>query len=43
MNAYAVAIHRIGFRSFMRRLYRVDVIGAQYVPESGGCDSRLEP
>jgi 1-acyl-sn-glycerol-3-phosphate acyltransferase len=48
MNAYAV-LDRVGFRSFMRRLYRVDVIGAQYVPESGGCilasnhDSLVDP
>ena len=48
MNAYAV-LHRIGFRSFMRRLYRVDVLGAPYVPESGGCilasnhDSLVDP
>ena len=36
MNAYAL-LHRVGFRGFVRRLYRVEVVGADRVPASGGC------
>lgn len=36
MNAYAL-LHRIGFRSFMRRAYRVEVVGSENVPARGGC------
>lgn len=35
MNAYGV-LHRVGFRELMRRLYRVEVVGAERVPASGG-------
>lgn len=34
MNAYAV-LHRIGFRELVRRVYRVDVTGAEHVPATG--------
>lgn len=36
MNAYAL-LHRVGFRSFMRRAYRIEVVGGEHVPASGGC------
>lgn len=36
MNAYAL-LHRIGFRPFVRRLYRVEVVGSEQVPRTGGC------
>lgn len=36
MNAYAL-LHRIGFRDFVRRLYGVELVGAENVPASGGC------
>jgi 1-acyl-sn-glycerol-3-phosphate acyltransferase len=36
MNAYGV-LHVIGFRSFMRRLYRVEVVGAERIPTDGPC------
>jgi len=36
MNAYDV-LHVIGFRSFMRRLYRVEVYGAERIPPNGPC------
>jgi 1-acyl-sn-glycerol-3-phosphate acyltransferase len=36
MNAYDV-LHVIGFRPFMRRLYRVEVVGGERIPRSGPC------
>lgn len=36
MNAYAL-LHRIGFRTFVRRLYRVEVLGGERIPAAGGC------
>ena len=36
MNAYDV-LHVIGFRSLMRRLYRVEVVGGERIPPSGPC------
>lgn len=36
MNAYDV-LDLIGFRSFMRRLYRVEVVGAERIPATGPC------
>src|SRR3954453_10134389 len=36
MNGYAV-LHRIRFRPFMRWLYRVEVVGGENVPATGGC------
>ena len=36
MNAYAL-LHRVGFRSFVRRIYAVEVAGAENIPTSGGC------
>jgi 1-acyl-sn-glycerol-3-phosphate acyltransferase len=36
MNAYDV-LHVVGFRSFMRRLYRVEVYGAERIPTNGAC------
>ena len=36
MNAYAL-LHRAGFRPFVRRLYRVEIVGGHRIPESGGC------
>ena len=36
MNAYA-HLHRAGFRTFVRRLYRVEVIGGDRIPADGGC------
>jgi 1-acyl-sn-glycerol-3-phosphate acyltransferase len=36
MNAYAL-LHRVGFRGFMRRLYRIELVGRENVPASGGC------
>lgn len=35
MNAYGV-LHRIGFRALMRRLYRIEVSGAERIPAEGG-------
>lgn len=35
MNLYAL-LHRCGFRTLVRRLYRVEVDGAQRVPATGG-------
>jgi 1-acyl-sn-glycerol-3-phosphate acyltransferase len=35
MNAYGV-LHRTGFRAFMRLLYRIEVVGAERIPASGG-------
>ncbi len=36
MNAYGV-LHVIGFRSLMRRLYRIQVLGGERIPASGPC------
>ena len=36
MNAYAL-LHRVGFRGFMRALYRIELVGAENVPGVGGC------
>lgn len=36
MNAYDV-LHVVGFRSFMRRLYRIEVHGADRIPANGAC------
>jgi 1-acyl-sn-glycerol-3-phosphate acyltransferase len=36
MNAYDV-LHVIGFRKLMRRLYRIEVVGAERIPASGPC------
>ncbi len=36
MNAYAL-LHRVGFRGFVRRLYRVELVGTEHVPADGGC------
>lgn len=36
MNAYDV-LHVIGFRKFMRRLYRVEVIDGDRIPRDGPC------
>jgi 1-acyl-sn-glycerol-3-phosphate acyltransferase len=36
MNAYDV-LHVIGFRKLMRRLYRIEVDGAERIPAAGGC------
>ena len=36
VNAYAL-LHRIGFRGFMRTIYRVDVVGAENMPADGAC------
>jgi 1-acyl-sn-glycerol-3-phosphate acyltransferase len=35
MNLYDV-LHRSGFRRFMSRLYRIEVIGGEHIPPSGG-------
>ena len=35
MNAYRL-LHRIGFRGALRRLYRIEVVGAERIPASGG-------
>lgn len=35
MNLYAV-LHRSGFRTLMRRLYRVEVVGGERIPAAGG-------
>lgn len=35
MNAYAL-LHRSGFRRVLRRLYGIEVAGAEHVPTSGG-------
>jgi 1-acyl-sn-glycerol-3-phosphate acyltransferase len=34
MNAYDV-LHVVGFRRFMRRLYRIEVVGAERIPVDG--------
>ncbi len=34
MNAYRL-LHRIGFRDLLRRLYRIEVVGAERIPASG--------
>lgn len=34
MNAYRL-LHRIGFREFLRRHYRIEVVGADRIPERG--------
>jgi 1-acyl-sn-glycerol-3-phosphate acyltransferase len=36
VNAYDV-LHVIGFRTFMRRLYRVEVVGGDRIPRDGPC------
>jgi 1-acyl-sn-glycerol-3-phosphate acyltransferase len=36
MNAYAL-LSRVGFRELVRRLYRIEVFGAENIPEAGGC------
>jgi 1-acyl-sn-glycerol-3-phosphate acyltransferase len=35
MNAYA-ALHRSGFRTLLTRLYRIEVVGAERIPATGG-------
>lgn len=35
MNLYGV-LHRVGFRLLMRRIYRVEVVGAERIPAGGG-------
>ena len=35
MSAYGV-LHRTGFRALMRRLYRIELVGAERVPAAGG-------
>ena len=36
MNGYAL-LHRVGFRGFMRAMYRIELVGAENVPAVGGC------
>ena len=36
MNGYAL-LHRLGFRTFVRRLYRIEVTGGERIPACGGC------
>jgi 1-acyl-sn-glycerol-3-phosphate acyltransferase len=36
MNAYAF-LSRVGFRRLLRRLYRIELVGAENVPQDGGC------
>jgi 1-acyl-sn-glycerol-3-phosphate acyltransferase len=36
MNAYAL-LHRVRFRSLMRRLYRIEVVGGENIPTDSGC------
>ena len=36
MNLYDV-LHRSGFRRFMSRLYRIEVVGREHIPPNGGC------
>jgi 1-acyl-sn-glycerol-3-phosphate acyltransferase len=36
VNTYAL-LDRVGFRSFVRALYRVEVVGAENVPADGAC------
>ena len=36
MNAYAF-LSRVGFRALMRKLYRVEVVGGENIPQAGGC------
>ncbi|HYI75852.1 MAG TPA: lysophospholipid acyltransferase family protein [Gaiellaceae bacterium] len=36
MNAYAL-LDRVRFRGFMRWLYRIELVGRENVPDSGGC------
>ena len=36
MNGYAL-LHRVGFRGFMRSIYRIELVGAENVPAAGGC------
>ena len=36
MNLYAL-LHRSGFRSLVRALYRVEVVGGERIPARGGC------
>ena len=36
MNAYRI-LHVVGFRPFMRRIYRVEVHGGERIPTVGGC------
>ena len=48
MNAYGV-LHVVGFRKLMRRLYRIEVAGAERIPADGPCiltpnhESMLDP
>jgi 1-acyl-sn-glycerol-3-phosphate acyltransferase len=48
VNLYAV-LHRIGFRTVVRRLYGAEVAGGEHVPAHGGCiiasnhESLLDP
>jgi len=35
VNLYAL-LHRIGFRTFLRTLYRIEICGREHIPESGG-------
>jgi 1-acyl-sn-glycerol-3-phosphate acyltransferase len=34
VNAYHL-LHRVGFRAFLRRVYRIEVVGAERIPASG--------
>ena len=34
MNAYQL-LHRVGFRELLRRVYRIEVVGAERIPASG--------
>jgi len=34
VNAYQF-LHRVGFREFLRRVYRIEVVGAERIPASG--------
>lgn len=36
MNAYAF-LSRIGCRAIVRRLYRIEVVGGENIPQAGGC------
>lgn len=36
MTLYGV-LHAIGFREFLRTLYRIEVTGGEHIPPSGGC------
>lgn len=36
MNAYTL-LHRLGFRGFVRRLYRIELVGDEHIPARGAC------